>query len=48
MNKKYLLYATAGIALLSLGYYFYEKRRIDKLNAKVDSLQTALNTLSNL
>jgi hypothetical protein len=48
MNKKYIVYISLGIALVSLGYYFYEKKRIDKLNQKVDSLQDALDKLNKI
>lgn len=48
MNKKYILYVTAAIALASLSFWFYEKKRVEKLNSRVDSLQSALDKLNKI
>lgn len=48
MNKKYILFVTAAIAFASFGFWFYEKKRVEKLNARVDSLQSALDKLNNI
>ena len=48
MNNKYVLYVTAAIALASFGFWFYEKKRVEALNAQVDNMQTALDKLSKI
>jgi hypothetical protein len=45
MKGKTLLILTSTIAIASIGYYFYEKRRVNELNKKVDSLEDALKML---
>ena len=42
MKVKILLYVTSALAIVSMGYYFYEKRRVKALNEKVDSMEDAL------
>lgn len=42
MKVKVLLYVTSIIAIASVGYYVYEKRRVKALNEKVSSLEDAL------
>jgi hypothetical protein len=39
MKGKTIIYLTSAIALASLGFYFYQKRRVNELNKKVDSLE---------
>jgi len=48
MNTKYIIYISAALALASLGYYFYEKKRVEELNSRVDTLQSALDKLNNI
>ena len=45
MKGKTIIYLTSAIALASLGFYFYQKRRVSELNKKVDSLEDALKQL---
>jgi len=45
MKGKHIIYLTTAIALASLGFYFYQKRRVSELNKKVDSLEDALKRL---
>jgi len=45
MKGKTIIYLTSAIALASLGFYFYQKRRVNELNKKVDSLEDALKSL---
>jgi hypothetical protein len=42
MKVKILLYVTSALALVSIGYYVYERKRIKALNEKVDSMEDAL------
>ena len=42
MKVKILLYVTSALAIVSMGYYIYEKRRVKALNEKVDSMEDAL------
>tara|TARA_R110000868_G_scaffold101361_4_gene279107 strand:+ start:12698 stop:12862 length:165 start_codon:yes stop_codon:yes gene_type:complete len=42
MKVKILLYVTSALAIVSIGYYVYEKRRVKALNEKVDSMEDAL------
>jgi hypothetical protein len=48
MKKTTLIFLTTSLALASLGYYFYQKQRVKRLNEKVDSLEDALNQLQKL
>jgi cellobiose-specific phosphotransferase system component IIC len=45
MKGKTLLIITSAIAVASIGYYLYEKRRVDEINKKVTSLEDALKQL---
>jgi hypothetical protein len=45
MKKNTIIFLTTSIALASLGFYFYQKVRVRKLNDKVDSLEDALKQL---
>ena len=42
MKGKIILYTASLIAVASIGYYIYQKRRVDQLNEKVISLEDAL------
>jgi hypothetical protein len=47
MNKtKGILLITTTLAILGVGYWFYEKQRVKALNEKVDSLEDALAKLN--
>jgi hypothetical protein len=48
MNKKYIVYIAATFALASFGYWYYEKKRVEALNARVDTLQSALDKLNKI
>ena len=45
MKLKPIIYLSTALALASLGFYFYQKRRVSELNKKVDSLEDALQRL---
>jgi hypothetical protein len=45
MKAKTIIYLTTALALASLGFYFYEKRRIKEINERVDSLEDVLKGL---
>jgi hypothetical protein len=42
MKGKIILYTASVIALASIGYYFYQKRRVQELDSRVDSLEDAI------
>lgn len=44
---KIVLIVCSVLAVGGFGYWMYEKRRVKKLNEKVDSLDDALEALSN-
>lgn len=47
MNKtKAILILSSTIAILGFGYWFYEKKRVQALNERVDSLEDALAKLN--
>lgn len=48
MNKKYILYVTAALALASFSFWFYEKKRVERLNSRVDTLESALEKLNKI
>ena len=45
MKGKSIIYITTALALASLGYYFYQKKRVNELNKKVDTLEDAIKRL---
>lgn len=47
MKGKTIIFLTSAIALASLGFYFYQKRRVSELNKKVDTLEDALKSLED-
>jgi hypothetical protein len=46
--KNAIIYASAIVALASVGFYFYEKQRVKKLDERVVTLEEALATLQNV
>jgi uncharacterized protein HemX len=48
MKKTTLIFLTTSLALASLGYYFYQKQKVKKLNEKVSSLEDTLKELEEL
>ena len=48
MNKKVIMYTSILIGAAEIGYYIYEKNRIAKLDAKVDTLPEAVAILQNV
>lgn len=49
MNKtKSILLITSTLAILGVGYWYYQKKRVQALNEKVDSLEDALSRLNEI
>jgi hypothetical protein len=48
MNKKFIMYTSIILGASAIGYFFYEKQRIKKIDAKVESLQQALAKLQEV
>jgi hypothetical protein len=48
MNNKVILYTSILIGVAGIGYYIYEKNRIAKIDAKVDTLPEAVAILQNV
>jgi hypothetical protein len=48
MNKKFIMYTSIILGAAAVGYFFYEKQRVKKLDAKVESLQQALAKLQQV
>jgi hypothetical protein len=48
MNTKYIVYISAALAVASLGYYFYEKKKNDEFNRRIDTVESALEKLNNM
>ena len=49
MNKKTIIYTAIILGgAAAIGYYIYEKNRIAKLDAKIDSLPEAVAILQNV
>lgn len=48
MNTKYIVYVSAALAVAAFGYYFYEKKRVEELNSRVDTLESALDKLNKI
>lgn len=46
--KNAIIYGSAIVALASVGFYFYEKKRVKKLDERVVTLEEALATLQNV
>jgi len=45
MKAKSIIYITTALAFASLGYYFYQKKKVNELNRKVDTLEDAIKRL---
>lgn len=48
MNKKVIMYTSILVGAAAIGYYIYEKNRIAKIDAKVDTLPEAVAILQNV
>jgi hypothetical protein len=48
MNKKVIMYTSLLVGVAAVGYYIYEKNRVAKINAKVDTLPEAVAILQNV
>ena len=48
MNNKIILYTSIILGAAAVGYYIYEKNRIAKIDAKVDTLPEAVAILQNV
>jgi hypothetical protein len=48
MNNKIILYTSIILGAAAVGYFIYEKNRIAKIDAKVDTLPEAVAILQNV
>jgi len=48
MNNKVIMYTSILVGVAAIGYYIYEKNRIAKIDAKVDTLPEAVAILQNV
>jgi hypothetical protein len=48
MNNKVILYTSIILGAAAVGYFIYEKNRVAKINAKVDTLPEAVAILQNV
>jgi hypothetical protein len=48
MNNKVILYTSIILGAAAVGYFIYEKNRIAKIDAKVDTLPEAVAILQNV
>jgi len=48
MNNKVILYTSIILGAAAVGYFIFEKNRIAKIDAKVDTLPEAVAILQNV